>query len=198
MNITLINVKKQTSFSDLNAVVPQGSPSPVFSIKLPADATGKLTVIVDGVTYTKDLVDGAAEISVGELSSGKHDIQLIYSGDDKYSSISKTTTVDISKPAVPVKEKATTAFVAKNKKFKAKVKVKKYTVTLKAGKTPVKNVWVTIKINGKTYKAKTNAKGKATFKIKKLTKKGKYKSQIKFAGDNNFKPSGKTVKITIK
>ena len=198
LNNTLINVKKQTSGSDLNAAVPQGSPSPVFSIKLPADATGKLTVIVDGVTHAKDLVGGVAEISVGELSAGKHDIQLIYSGDDKYSGISKTTTVDIVKPVVPVKEKTTTAFVAKNKKFKAKVKVKKYTVTLKAGNAPVKNVWVTIKINGKTYKAKTNAKGKATFKIKKLTKKGKYKSQIKFAGNNNFKPSGKTVKITVK
>ena len=40
----------------------------------------------------------------------------------------------------------------------------------------MKNVQVNIKLEKMTYKAKTNAKGKATFKIKKLTKKGKYKA----------------------
>ena len=57
---------------------------------------------------------------------------------------------------------------------------------------------VTIKVNGKTFTAKTNAKGKATFKIKKLTKKGKYKAVIKFKGNKNYKASSKKVKITVK
>ena len=65
---------------------------------------------------------------------------------------------------------------------------KKY---LKAGKK------VTLKINGKTYPAKTNTKGKATFSLK-LTKKGKYKASIKYTGDNTYEKSSKTVKITIK
>ena len=53
--------------------------------------------------------------------------------------------------------------------------------------------------NGKkTFKAKTNAKGKATFKIKKLTKKGKYSAVIKFKGNKAYKASSKKVKITLK
>ena len=36
----------------------------------------------------------------------------------------------------------------------------------------IKNAKVTLKVKGKTYKAKTNSKGKATFKIKNLKKKG--------------------------
>ena len=94
-------------------------------------------------------------------------------------------------------KKATTKITAKNKTFKAKTKVKKYTITLKAGKKPIKKVQVILKIKGKTYKAKTNAKGKATFKIK-LTKKGKFKSVITFKGNKNYKTATKKVKIKIK
>ena len=100
-------------------------------------------------------------------------------------------------PVTPIIKKAT-KITAKKATFKAKKKVKKYSITLKAGKTPVKNVQVTIKIGKKTYKAKTNAKGKATFKIKKLTKKGTYKAKISFKGNQNYKAASKTVKIKIK
>ena len=56
-----------------------------------------------------------------------------------------------------------------------------------------------VKIKGKKIiKAKTNAKGKATFKIKKLTKKGKYNAVVKFKGNKNYKASTKKVKITVK
>ena len=91
-----------------------------------------------------------------------------------------------------------TKITAKKKTFKAKTKVKKYAITLKSGKKAVKKVKVTIKIGKKTYTAKTNAKGKATFKIKKLTKKGKYNAVIKFKGNSAYKASSKKVKITIK
>ena len=50
----------------------------------------------------------------------------------------------------------------------------------------------------KTYKATTNSKGKATFKITKLTKKGKFKAVIKFSGDKNYKKVSKKVKIRVK
>ena len=95
-------------------------------------------------------------------------------------------------------KKITPKITAKNKTFKAKLKIKKYTITLKAGKTPIKKVQVILKIKGKTYKAKTNAKGKATFKIKKMTKKGKFKAVITFKGNNNYNKVSKKVKITIK
>ena len=95
-------------------------------------------------------------------------------------------------------KKAATKITAKKKTFKAKKKVKKYTITLKSSNKPLKKVQVTLKIKGKTYKAKTNAKGKATFKIKKLTKKGKYIAVMKFKGNANYLPSSKKVKIIVK
>ena len=77
--------------------------------------------------------------------------------------------------------------------------LQKHTVTLKSksGKA-ISKVKVTLKVKGKTYKATTTAKGKATFKITKLTKKGKHTATVKFTGNKYF--TGKTVKakITIK
>ena len=117
-----------------------------------------------------------------------------------------STTPDPGNPTNPDTDKQGTAKVtkkatkitAKKKTFKAKIKVKKYTITLKAGKSSVKKVKVTIKIGKKIYAANTNAKGKATFKIKKLTKKGKYNAVIKFKGNSAYKASSRKVKITIK
>ncbi|WP_458405688.1 hypothetical protein [Methanobrevibacter sp.] len=95
-------------------------------------------------------------------------------------------------------KKAKTKITAKKKTFKAKQKVKKYTITLKSGNKPIKKVLLTLNIKGKTYKAKTNVNGKATFKIKKLSKKRKYTAVIKFKGNSNYTPSTKKVKIIIK
>ena len=55
-----------------------------------------------------------------------------------------------------------------------------------------------MKVNKKTYKATTNKKGKATFKIKKLTKKRKYNALINFQGDKYYNKATKKVKIIVK
>jgi hypothetical protein len=185
----------------LNINVPANSKSPTFSIKLDKDATGNFTVTVDGkVIDTKELKDGAASITVADLPAGDHNITISYSGDGKYAPIVQNTTLTIKEPIKPTPKvtKKATKIVAKKKTFKAKVKVKKYTITLKSGKTLLKKVKVTLKVKGKTYKATTNNKGKATFKIKNLKKKGTYKAVIKFKGNKNYKATSKKVKIKVK
>ena len=62
----------------------------------------------------------------------------------------------------------------------------------------MKKAKVTLKVKGKTYKATTNSKGKATFKIKNLKKKGKFTAVIKFKGDKYYKKVTKKVKLTVK
>ena len=194
--------KKEFNSTDDLISLPSSSEAvtnPSFSINLPSDATGNLTVIVNGKEYTKELVNGSATVGINDLPAGKYDAIIKYSGDSKYAPITKNTSLTIkeiqSKKTVKVASKIT----AKKKTFKANKKVKKYTITLKSKGKPIKKVWVTLKIKGKKLlKAKTNAKGKATFKIKKLTKKGKYKAVIKFKGNKYYKPATKKVKITVK
>lgn len=93
-------------------------------------------------------------------------------------------------------KKAASKITAKKKTFKKSSKVKKYTVTLKSGKTPIKKVKVTLKIAKKTFKAKTNNKGKAVFKVKLGA--GKYKATVKFNGNKYYNKSTGKVTITVK
>lgn len=63
----------------------------------------------------------------------------------------------------------------------------------------IKNAKVTIKINKKIYTTKTNGKDVATFKIKKLTKKGTFKSSVTYKATEYYnKVIKKNIKITIK
>ena len=179
------------------------------TITLPQNATGNVTVTVDGnVTSVVNLTNGSATVTIPELPAGKHNVTISYSGDDSYAGFAQTSAVEVKEPAKPTPKpddqkpatvkKTATKITAKKKTFKAKTKVKKYTITLKAGKKAVKKVQVILKIGKKTFKAKTNAKGKATFKIKKLTKKGKYTAKITFKGNKLYKATTKKVKITVK
>ena len=124
--------------------------------------------------------------------TGSKKLTVKFAGDGLYKYAKATATIKIIKRA--------TKIAAAKKTFKAKTKTKKYTITLKNNKGKIiKKGKVTLKIKGKTYKATTNSKGKATFKITKLTKKGKYIAKIKFVGSKYYKVSTKTIKyITVK
>lgn len=116
---------------------------------------------------------------------------VINFNDNNYKKISKTVKITVNK------EK--TKFVAKSKKFKKSLKNKKYSVILKNSKNKgIKNAKVFLKVNGKKYSAKTNSKGKATFKITKLTKKGNFKSTLTYKGNSYYNKLTKKVKITVK
>ena len=96
------------------------------------------------------------------------------------------------------KVKSTPKLIAKNKVFNKKKKIKMYSVVLKdKNNKNLKKAEITLKINGKLFKAKTNKYGKATFKIK-LNKKGTFKAKITFKENKNYKSISKTVKIKIR
>ena len=251
-------------------------------IKLPGDATGNVTLTVDGKEInTVPVTNGTASVKLLAVDAGNHTAEIAYSGDDKYKSASKTTTISIDKDSTKITaadvtatykvdkylvitlkdskgnpltnatvtvelntiknyttdengqikikvsnllpksysakitfagnnnylgsdatakvvvKKATPKITASNKMFKTTTKNKKYTITLKdnTGK-PIKNAKVYLKVNGKTYKATTNSKGKATFKITKLSKTGTFKATVTYKGNKYYNKA--TKKVTVK
>ena len=152
----------------------------------------------NGVTLNRTTdANGFANVQINLKNAGLYTFVVVFMDDEDYNATMKVFKVTINKKP--------TSISASAKTFKASAKTKKYTVTLKTtkgssidGKTYLaKGKKVTLKINGKTYTAKTNAKGQATFSLK-ITKKGKFAAVIKYAGDNTYKASSKNVKITIK
>lgn len=158
-----------------------------------AIANAKVTVTFNGkATVLTTDANGQATLAIpANLVPKTYAVSISYDGDATHLKSTANTNV--------VVKKATVKLTTKKKTFKAKVKTKKYTVTLKDNKgKAMKKVKLTLKVKGKTYKATTNAKGKATFKIKKLTKKGKYTAKVTFKGNANFNKLVKKVKITVK
>ena len=126
-----------------------------------------------------------------KAKAGTKKLVIKFSGDSFYNAFSKTVKVTIKK------EK--TKIVAKKKTFKRALKTKKYSIKLKNSKGKVlKKTRVYLKVKGKTFKAKTNRKGKATFKIKNLKKKGKFRAKITFKGTKYYLKSTKKVYLRIK
>ncbi|MEE1336671.1 hypothetical protein [Methanobrevibacter sp.] len=139
-------------------------------------------------------INGVAYKSVTDINGYARLVLVI---DDKDKESNSSSDKD-NKGNTPVKPKATPKIIAKKKTFKKAIKVKKYTVTLKVNGKALAKKTLYLKIKGKTFKAKTNAKGKAVFKIKKLSKKGKFKATVTFKGDKLYKKVTKKVQIVIK
>ena len=174
-----------------------------FTVQL-TDVNGKSlankTVYIgyNGVTLKRTTdANGYANVQINLKNAGLYTFVAVFLDDENYNASMKVFKVTVNKK--------TTSIAANAKTFKVKAKTKKYTVTLKTikgasidGKTYLAaGKKITLKINGKTYTAKTNAEGKATFSLK-ITKKGIFTAVIKFAGDNTYKSASKKIKVTIK
>lgn len=194
-NFTIPKVATQLSCAGVTTYYNVGK-NLVVTLK---DANGNVlankmvTVNFIGKTYTK-VTDANGQI-IFKLSATllpkTYLTTITFAGDETLINSSVATKV--------VVKKATVKMAASAKTFKKFLKTKKYSITLKnnLGKV-MKNTKVTLKIKGKTFSAYTNSKGVATFKITKLTKKGKYTSYVKYAGSKYYNALNKKVVITLK
>lgn len=150
------------------------------------------------ILYRTTDQQGHASVQINLKDANRLTFAVTFLGDDGHSATMTVYLIKIIKKPVTI--------TAKDKAFKSSLKTKSYSVSLNTtkgvsadGKTYfASGKKVTLKINGKTYSAKTNADGQATFKITKLTKKGIYSAIIRYAGDTTYESSSKNVKITIK
>ena len=140
-------------------------------------------------TTVKTNAKGQATIKTNFAAAGTYYYSLCYLGDDDHKASFKTVKVTVKKQAVKATFKKATLKVKK---------VKKVTFTLKdASGKAIKGKKITVKVNGKTFSAKTNAKGVASIKVK-VAKKGKFTATAKFAGDSAYKAITKKAKFTVK
>lgn len=133
--------------------------------------------------------NGIAKVKVSLTAKKSYSVSISFNGNTNYKSVSKT-----GKIIVKVGSKKS-KITSKNMKIKKNVK-KAFSIKLTSSGKAISKQKVSIKINGKNYIIKTNSNGIVKLMIK-LKKPKKYKINIKFLGNKNFKAVSKTNVITV-
>ena len=69
----------------------------VISIALPEDATGNVTVNVNGKNYTAVAKYGVASVTISNLANGTYNVSVFYNGNDIYMPMENSTNFTVSK-----------------------------------------------------------------------------------------------------
>ena len=193
---TTFNVKEKTPElidPDLNIKVTNivyGDKATV-TVTTNAKFTGNVEVNIAAKSYNVKVVNGKGTINVSNLNVGTYTAKATFKQTETFNTSTKTTKFTV--------KKANLNLIANPKTFRYFQIIKPHSVCLKDNKgKAMQGKTVLLKINGKTYSAKTNNKGVATFKITNLNKIGCKNAVITYTGDNNYNKVSKKAKITVK
>ena len=181
-------------------------------INFPSDATGTVTLTVDGKDYKFDVVDGKANVKLPELTNGDYQYTITYSGDGKYSPFTNAGSLKVNKTTVNPADNKTNingntsqenTTIVDNSQITASDKKVTYATgkyyTIKVyGKDGLlaDGVKVVITVNGKTFKTLTTKDGVAKFKV--TQKPGTYKMNITALGKSVTKTLTVKHLVTLK
>ena len=132
---------------------------------------------------------GQAKIQINIARENIYTFAISFLGDENYTGAFEAAKISV--------QKQTPQLAVPNKSYKATAKTKTLTASFKTAKgNALAGKKITFTVNGKTYSAKTNAKGVASVKVS-LNKKGTYKFTSKFAGDSTYKAISKTATLKL-
>ena len=154
---------------DVFTVVDQGNGTVV--VVLPEDAGGNVTITVDGKNFTADVVNGTAIVQLDNVTPGTHEVEVIYSGDGKYTNATKLANVTAPKYDSPMNISVGEIKSGENGTI---------TVTLPENATGT----VTVSVDGKTYTADV-VNGTAVVEVGNLTA-GPKTVVVEYSGDGNY------------
>ena len=120
-------------------------------VELPQDATGNVTLEVNGEKLTTPVENGKAEFSLDKIPSGEHDAKITYSGDDKYKSAETSEKIVID--GIELVAKDVVKYFSESERL---------VVTLLNNDKPIKSKEIKINLNGVTYTRITDDKGQAS------------------------------------
>ena len=135
---------------------------------MPSDATGTVTLTVDGKDYVFDVVGGIANVILPDLANGVHQYTITYSGDDKYMPFAQTDSINVERPIIITAGNVKLTYGAGSY----------YTITVKNDLGIAESgADVVIYINSKKFTTlKTDSKGMCSFKVSQIP--GTYKLKI--------------------
>ena len=162
-------------------VVDQGNGTVVVIVG--DNATGNVTLTIDGENITVPVVDGVAVVDLGNVTPGTHDVEVIYSGDDTHKSATTETTVTAPKYDAEIEIDVGEA-----------TEGEPVTITVKVPEDATGNV--TVYVGGKEYPAMVEG-GVAIVKVDNLTA-GDHTVTVKYSGDGNYTEETAISNFTVK
>ncbi len=169
-----ITVKKDLNPSDIQTEILNNSyGNTTVKVTVPADATGNITIQVNGENYTGKIDNGIAIVELFNLTPGKYTPNVIYTGDDNYNTIS--TEMDLEVVKADINSSSIKSEILNNSYGNTTVKV---TVPENATGN------ITITVNGEDYKG-IISNGSAIVKLSNVTA-GNHTMTITYSGDDNY------------
>ena len=186
LNSTLVVLDSSYKLDNLNKIITVT----LIDENGNAIANANVKISVNGQTFTaKTNYKGIATLKVSLNAVKTYDISARFEGNIYNFASNANGKITITK--------GSTSLTSSGKTYAVTVTSKSITLTLKDGSGKViANRKVTATVNGKTYSAKTNSKGVATFKLTLKTVKT-YTVSLKFAGDSYYTASTKSIKVKV-
>lgn len=207
------NGTENTTVSPEITILPLDTPSDDGSVtvSLPSDATGIVTLSINGKDYPYAVVNGQANVIIPNLGDGNYPYTITYSGDSKYASFISNDSLKVNKTTTPTDNKTNATgnttqentTTVDNSKITASNANVLYTagsyysikVYGKDGKL-ADGVKVVITVKGKTFKTLTTTNGVAKFKVTSVP--GTYKMTITALGKSVTKTLTVKHLVTLK
>ena len=86
--------KNNAAISIIADDIDEGEDATVI-VNVPDDATGTVTIVIDGKEHTQEVNDGKAVFIIPGLTEGSHEIDASYSGDEKYEANSTISNIKV-------------------------------------------------------------------------------------------------------
>ena len=187
-NSSTLTVNKAKDSLKVDVNVSVAGEDSVINVVGPKDATGNVTVLVNGKSYNVILVNGSAKLTIKDLAAGNYNVTVTYSGDKNYEKqvIRTNFTVDINKKV--------------NLNISDIVMIYKDGTRMVAVLTdylgnPIANATVYFTINGQTYAKTTDANGTASMGLNLVS--NIYNAAVSYNGSDMYNAVSKNITVTI-
>ena len=154
---TSLNIVKADT--EVNVTVPEArqGENVTINVELPNDATGNVKTTINGKTYSSQVKDGKATITIPNLVKGEYNLNIIYSGDKNYNPTETKVNVTVKEGSDIISAPDVTKYYCSPERFTVKL-------TDYLG-NPLANKTVTITINNAIYTRTTDANGIASIAL---------------------------------
>ena len=173
--------------ADANITIPSdihAGDNATVKIDIP-DATGNVTIYVDGMGYSAQLVNGSTDVNIPGLSSGNHSVVVEYSGDDRYAPFTKLATLNVPKVDIPEDDLKVNVTLP--------IGGKAPTVTIKLPEDTTG--YALVRVNSYDYHIEVN-NGTASIKLPAL-RYGKHNFEVIYPGDDKYNSVSKNITVNI-